>query len=249
MKPFLLAFVQGVTEFLPVSSSGHLSILEHLFHIQGNYIFTVYLHIATTGAIIFYLHSDIRKLFTDITGVIKIILAFAITVLVAVFMKKYALIAFTNLNFIGICFFITAAFLFLSDRRREMMNEISFKSALIIGFVQGLAVLPGISRSGVTVAAAILLGVKPASAFKFSFLLAIPTILGAGIYEMGSISNLLAEFEFVTSYLLSFATAFIVGVISLMIFKKLIERKKLLFFALYCCIIGAISLLIGGLKC
>jgi len=248
VKLFLLSFVQGVAEFFPVSSSGHLAVLEHLFHIEESYALTIYLHLATLCAIICYLYSDIRESFADKAAVSKIILAFAVTIPVAVVMKRYVFVFSGNLSLVGICFFITAVFLFLSDRRKHTVSVVSFKTALIIGFIQGLAVLPGISRSGVTIAGAILLGVKPDSAFKFSFLLAIPTILGAGIYESGSIRHLLSGAELNVPYFLPFAVAFITGLFSLAIFKKFVQKKKLSFFSFYCCIIGMISLLIGGLK-
>lgn len=244
----LLAFVQGASEFLPISSSGHLAILEALFKFGGlKYPFTIYLHLATLLAILCFFFFEIVSLFKEKRKILYLGTSFPATVVVALLLKKYVLDSFENFYLIGAYFFITAIFLFLSDFKRSSTQEINFSSAMLIGFLQGFAVLPGISRSGITIAGGILLGIKRELAFKFSFLLAIPTMISAGIYERAKIDYLL-KVSPSTYLILSFLLAFSVGLMALKMLRKFLLQRRMSAFGIYCCIIGTVSLFLGGLR-
>ncbi len=254
----ILSFVQGVTEFLPVSSSGHLAILGRLFNLKDSiFSLAVYLHLASLLAMITFFYRDIKNLFKDIKTIKKIVLALSITVLIAVVFEKFVRFYFENINYVALSFFITAVFLFWADKKKEKeaalktnsgFSILSLKGALLVGIAQGLAVLPGISRVGITIAVAIFMGLPREAAFRFSFLLAIPTIFGATIYESRDVLSGFINKESCLLQIVAFIITFITGLISLKILKKIVIIKKLSLFSFYCCIIGVIILLFGGLK-
>lgn len=248
MKFFILCIVQGIAEFLPISSSGHLAILGNFFNF-GNlkFGFTIYLHLATLLAIIFYFFFDVIKLLKEKKELFHLLLGFITTVIVALLLKNSLLYFFDNYSLIGVSFLITAFSLFLSDLKKNPFRDITAEKALIIGLAQGLSVLPGISRSGLTIATGILLGVKREKAFRFSFLLAMPTIFSAALFEAKEIKLLFAQGNF-SSYIFFFIVTFLLGLFSLRLFSIFLTYKKLSIFGIYCCIIGIISLSIGGLK-
>lgn len=245
----LLALIQGVTEFLPVSSSGHLVLVEKILGITSQRLsLIIYLHLATLLVIIVYFWKEINTALKDKRYLFYIFVAFIFTVFVVFPLKNLVVRFFDNDAYLGMAFIVTAAFLILTDKVNNITaSELKLFQIMIIGLAQGLAVIPGISRSGITIASAVLLGLNRDQAFKFSFLLAIPTLIAAGLYELKDISGFLNHTEFSICFL-SFILTFITGLAALHILRKFLINKKLSFFGFYCCIIGVMILFTGGLK-
>ncbi len=180
---FILGVIQGIAEWLPISSSGHLVLAQKFFSLEGGIAFNVFLHLSALIVIIIFFWRDIlavgRAFFRwdkdkyEFELAIFVILASLITAIVGLVLKSYENLL-NNLNIVGFSFLVTSLLLFLS--RKQTNKKLNLKKALFIGFMQGLALFPGISRSGSTIASAKIVGVNEKDAFRFSFLIAIPTI-------------------------------------------------------------------------
>jgi undecaprenyl-diphosphatase len=216
MKQLLLGIIQGLTEFLPVSSSGHLVILKYWLGFKGEgVIMEVTLHFATLLAIIIFFRKKIldyatkEKILAIIVGTIPI-------ALLGIILKDEIELLFNNYLLVTFTLSLTGFMLFLSRRAKENKEELDLKTAFIIGIAQAIALTPGISRSGFTVAAALLLGVTRKKAFEFSFILAIPALLGAFIINIPDILG--ANAAEVLSLLPGALVAFLSGIFALWIF-------------------------------
>ncbi len=233
---FFLGMVQGVAEWLPISSSGHLVILRHFFHLPGQFSLDVFLHLASLLVIMIFFWKDIVFLWralcfkgvntAEFHLVINIILASFVTAAVALVLRPHEKF-FSSLPVIGVCYLATGILLFFS--RRDGCRKIDRKRALLIGLVQGLAVLPGLSRSGSTIATAIITGVNRQESFRFSFLLAIPAIAGAALLEARHLTGVP-----VSVLSAGFSVSFILGLVSLYLLKKIVVQKYLAWFGFYC---------------
>ena len=245
----VLCVVQGLTEFLPVSSSGHLLFFEQIFGIKENFLFlNLFLHVATLLAVIIVYRKIIWKLlkkpFQPLTY--KLVLSTVITV---VFALTYEILDLDRIitNFYGFCFIFTSillffTFIFQKKSSCVSVGEIGIKSSILVGFVQGLAVLPGISRSGSTISSLILAGNDEEKAAEYSFLLSIPIIIGGFLFELFKIikNN---TFSLPTSPILcvvAFLITFFVSLLSLKITLKLLKKNKFIIFSIYTLIIGII---------
>ncbi len=243
--------MQGLTEFLPVSSSGHLVIFKELLHIseQGLSI-EVYLHLGTLLSIIIYYSRDIFEILFFWRKNLKymglIILGSIPTAIIGFIIYKLTGDYTFNLKLIGVFYMINALFLYLVDRFQnrskatylKSSKNISIWDAIVIGAVQGLAAFPGISRSGSTVGTAIFRRISPEDAAKFSFLLSIPAIFGAFLLDF-----LHVGMKFKSEFFLPVAVSFVVGYIAIHIFIKMITSKKLLYFAIYTLLLGVFCIL------
>jgi len=239
MKSLILGIVQGLTEFLPVSSSGHLVILKHWINFPGEgVVMEVTLHFATLLAILIFF----RKKILDYATKEKILLIIVGTIpiaLIGVFLKDEIELLFNNYLLVTLTLSLTGFILFLSRKSKEDKEDIDLKTALIIGSVQALALTPGISRSGVTVAAALLLGVTRKKAFEFSFILAIPALLGAFIINLPDICETdIDSLSLITGGIF----AFLSGLLALWIFYRIIRKKDLYLFSYYLWLVSAVSL-------
>lgn len=252
-QSIVLGIIQGITEWLPVSSSGHLVLAQKLMNLDVPVAFDVFLHFASLLVLLLFFWRDIIKILASLIKLDKKSQYFKLAILVIIGNLFTALIvfplqnifekAFFNLFAVGIFFLITGILLFFSESNKKQ-KEISTKSAIIIGIAQGIAFLPGISRSGATIAAALLLGIKKDSAFKFSFLLAIPAIAGATLLKMKDIAiPAIAPLNISAAFL----TAFVLGFASLLILKKTILRNNFHNFSYYCFAIGLITIIINFL--
>ncbi len=241
MKSLILGIVQGLTEFLPVSSSGHLVILKHWlnFHSEGT-IMEATLHFATLLAIIIFFRRKLsdyvtkEKLLTIIVGTIPI-------ALIGILFKDEIELLFNNYLLVTVTLSLTGLLLFLSRNPKENKEELDLKTAFIIGIAQAIALTPGISRSGFTVATALLLGVTRKRAFEFSFILAIPALLGAFIINIPDILGTKVE---VLSLIPGVLAAFFSGLLALWVFYKLIIKKDLHLFSYYLWAVSAVSLIL-----
>ena len=251
----LLCVVQGLTEFLPVSSSGHLLLVEQLFGVEGDLLMlNLFLHLATLCAVVIVYRKIIwnilKKPFQPLTY--KLLLSTVITVCLAF---VYRFLDFDRFGFkiYGFCFLITSVLLFVTfmfQKKAAVVpsQTIGTKSAILVGFVQGLAVMPGISRSGSTISSLILSGNDESKAAEFSFLLSIPVIIGGFALELfdlikdGGAGNAFASIG-VWECLFAFVLTFVVAWASLKITLKLLKNNKFIYFAIY---LFAVALFVIG---
>ena len=238
----LLCIVQGVTEFLPVSSSGHLLFVEQLFGITENLmILNLFLHVATLLAVVVVYRKIIwnllKKPFQPYTY--KLIIATLCSVLLA-FGYKFSGVDSIVTKIYPFGFLITSILLFACHKVQRhnigfSENEISYKNSVLVGVVQGIAVVPGISRSGSTISSLILTGNDEKKASEFSFLLSIPIIIGGFVLELLQIKNdfISVNFQAFYVYILAFVLTFIVSIIALKITIKLLKKHKFIVFSVY----------------
>lgn len=248
MQSMLLGIIQGITEWLPISSSGHLVLMQKLMNLQVPVAFDIMLHFASLIVIIIFFRKEITNILISLARwdtksgyfrlAILIILGNILTALIVFPLKDTFEKAFSSLLAVGICFIFTGILLFFSERR--IGNEpFSIKSSAIAGIAQGLAFLPGISRSGSTISAALLSGIKKEEAFRFSFLLAIPAIAGASILEINEIISSTIPLAVLSA---GFIASFAVSFIALYSLKRIIMNRNLHYFSYYCFAIGLITL-------
>ena len=241
--------IQGLTEFLPVSSSGHLVILHHFFKIPESRLeFDIFLHLGTLGSIIFVFYKDIiRILTTDIRTFGLLVIASIPAAILALFFDKQIEATFSQLKFVGFGLLITALFLIVGSLAekfsRKDRKKINFLDAILVGVSQALALFPGISRSGLTISTALTNGLSKEEAVKFSFLLAILAISGACIFKI-KIFNFANLGYSPLNIILGTITAFIVGILAIKIVLKVILAQKWYFFAIYCAFVGSLILII-----
>jgi len=239
MKYLLLGIIQGLTEFLPVSSSGHLVILKHWMYLQSEgVVMEVILHFATLLAIIIFFRRKILEYATK--EKISLIVVGTIPIaLIGVLFKNEIQSLFSNYLLVTVTLSLTGLILFLSRNSKENKENIDLKMAFIIGVAQAIALTPGISRSGITVATALLLGIKRKKAFEFSFILAIPALLGALIINIPDICETTID---IPNLLTGGTSAFLSGLFSLWLFYKIIRNKDLYLFSYYLWFVAAVSL-------
>jgi undecaprenyl-diphosphatase len=233
-EAMLLGLIQGLTEFLPVSSSGHLVIFQHILGFDKPPVtFDVLVHVATLLAIIAVFREEIRRL-NILTGK-AIILGLIPTAIIGLFLNNFRDQLFGSLHLVGVALMFTTLLLasskFIRISKVKYLKRISYKTALVIGIAQGIAVIPGISRSGATIISGLWAGLDKKTAIAFSFLLSIPAVIGAQILEMTDPVNAnQINFE---AYLIGFFAAAISGWLSLKILKNIIHQSKLHLFAFY----------------
>ncbi|MDR2887959.1 MAG: undecaprenyl-diphosphate phosphatase [Bacteroidales bacterium] len=257
IEAIILGLIQGFTEFLPVSSSGHLELGKFLFGIdhEANFYFSVAVHGATALSTVIVLWKEISLLAAgffkfkwneETMYVVKIIISM-IPVAIAGFMLKDTIKDdfFTgNMIMLGIAFIITSALLFLTFFIKPKERPVGFIDSLIIGISQAIAVLPGVSRSGATIATGMILGTRKSDIAKFSFLMALVPIIGANMVEMLS-GDFTAEATSVTVILAGFVAAFASGYAACKWMIELVKKGNLVWFAVYCTAVGIFSLLLG----
>ena len=258
LEALILGIVQGLTEYLPVSSSGHLAIGSYLFGIDGadNLTFTILVHVATVLSTFVVLWSEIdwilKGLFkfkmNDETKYFLNILVSMIPIgIVGVFFKdKVEEIFGSGLLIVGCMLLLTAALLIFSYYAKPRQKEkISWKDALVIGIAQACAVMPGLSRSGSTIATGLLLGNKKESLAQFSFLMVIPPILGEALLDVLKAAKGEAVMGGIDTVplLVGFLAAFVSGCIACKWMINIVKRGKLIYFGIYCAIVGVVTIL------
>lgn len=260
-EALILGIIQGLTEYLPVSSSGHLAIGQALFGMtdgEDNLMFTVAVHVATVLSTLVILWSEIDwilkglfklKLNDETKYALNIVVSMIPVGIVGVFFKDEVEEIFgSGLLVVGCCLLITASLLTFSYFAKPRQKEhISWKDALIIGIAQAIAVLPGVSRSGSTIATGLLLGNKKESLAQFSFLMVIPPILGEAlldILKMTKGENVMGNIE-ALPLAVGFLAAFISGCFACKWMISIVKRGKLIYFGIYCAIVGAATILVS----
>lgn len=258
-EAFILGMIQGLTEYLPVSSSGHLAIGSALFGIQGedNLTFTIVVHVATVLSTLVILYKEIDWVFRGLFKfqmndetkyVINILISMIPIGIVGLFFKdKVEEIFGSGLFIVGLMLLVTAALLAFSYYAKPRTKEhISMKDAFIIGLAQACAVLPGLSRSGSTIATGLLLGEKKEKLAQFSFLMVIPPILGEALLDGMKIVKGAAEASAdvsLVALIVGFLSAFVFGCIACKWMIDIVKKGKLIYFAVYCALVGLATLL------
>jgi undecaprenyl-diphosphatase len=254
LQALLLGIIQGLTEFLPVSSSGHLEIAHTLFGIenQDNLLFAIIVHCATVLSTIVVFRKDIWVLLEGLLSfkwnyqtqyLTKIGLSTLPVIFLGLFFKDTIEALFSGwLVFVGFMLLLTSVLLFLTGFVKRGDKKISFFKALIIGVAQAIAVIPGISRSGATIATGMLLGVKKEEIARFSFLMVIIPIIGAFGYDIlkGELS-IQPKTELMPLFV-GFSAAFLAGLLACKGMIRIVKKGKLIYFAIYCFIIGLIAI-------
>ncbi len=252
LEAVILGIIQGLTEFLPVSSSGHLEIVKAIFgkNPEENMTFTVVLHLATALSTIIVFRKDILDLLRGLLAFknneetrfsIKIILSMIPAVVVGlVFEEELEQLFSGNLLFVGSMLWMTALLLFVADRAKTTHKDVSFTDSIVIGIAQAIAILPGISRSGATISASVILKVDRQKAARFSFLMVVPLILGKVAKDIlgGKIDFHSTSAGYMT---VGFISAFVVGFWACTRMIEWVKNAKLTYFALYCFLAGAIA--------
>lgn len=243
IKYIILGIVQGFTEFLPVSSSGHLVILQRVLGMSGEEVaISVILHLGTLLAIILFFSKDILKLLRDFKMLSLILLVTIITGIIGVVGKDFFENLFRSPKSVALALIITGSILLLTRKFKEVeKKEIGFKDALILGFTQGLAIIPGISRSGITISTLLFRRIDRQACFRFSFLVSIPVILGAAVLEARKI-DFVMQHDF-TNLAVGFMFSLLSGLAALWILKIVIQQAKFYYFGYYCILLAVITLL------
>ncbi len=269
----LLGIVQGIAEFLPISSSGHLSIFQNLFKLnyteEDNLLFEVMLHLGTLVAVCLVYRKDlvpmVKETFQLITGKGnggksedgRITTPVRTTILVGVATLPLFIVLlfnsaferlFSNLSFIALALLVTGVLLYAADRiprGKKDARSITVKDVLLIGAAQAIAVVPGLSRSGTTIAAGTALGLKRSFATKFSFLLSIPAVIGSVILEFFKALIDGVNWSLFPLYLVGMVVAGVVGYFAIGLMRRFVEQCKLTYFSYYCWGVGAIVLIVS----
>jgi len=250
----ILGIVQGLTEFLPVSSSGHLelgkAILGDNSIPEESLLFTVVLHFATALSTIVVFRKDILDIIKSLLSfkwnddtkfIAKIIVSMMPAVVIGLFFEEQLEQLFSgNIMLVGSMLIITAILLFLADKAKDTNKKVSFKNAFIIGISQAIAMLPGISRSGATISTSVLLGNDKTKAARFSFLMVVPLIFGKIVKDVFS-GDLNYESQHFTIITAGFIAAFISGLFACTWMITLVKKSKLSYFAIYCVVVGLIA--------
>lgn len=253
LQAILLGIVQGITEFLPVSSSGHLQIAKELLgvELQNNITFDVTLHAATVLSTMVVLWRELwrlvkgcfsRRFNQEQAYVLKVVLSMIPAGVVGVLFADEIEALFSSLWFVGLMLLLTAALLsFAYYAKPRPKQEISYRDAFIIGIAQAAATMPGLSRSGSTIATGLLLGNEKSSVANFSFIMVIPVILGKMLLDI--LSGEMASMAVPTPALVSgFLAAFLSGALACKFMIEVVKRGKLIWFALYCAVVGLVCL-------
>jgi undecaprenyl-diphosphatase len=263
LQALLLGLVQGLTEFLPVSSSGHLELGKVILGIEGegNIVFTVVVHGATVLSTLVVFRKEILRLMAgsvkfrmndETTYLLKLVVSMIPVLLVGLFLESWVESFFTGRTvFVGFMLLITATLLALTHFIKPVDNlkPVTYKSAFIIGIAQAIATLPGISRSGSTIATGMLLGVNKKLVAQFSFLMVLVPVIGANLLEIMKLHD--AESSMVIGWVplaTGFVAAFLSGLAACTWMINLVKKGKLIWFAVYCTVVGTAAILIGMLK-
>lgn len=238
-----LGIIQGLSEFFPVSSSGHLVIMQKFLGINDNGIaLQVILHLGTCAALLVFFFRDILALLRNIKLLVLVIIVTLITGIIGLFGKDFFEQLFISPRLVAFSLVITGIILLATKRfTGHKRRDLGGKDAAILGIVQGIAIIPGISRSGITISSLLFRKVDKETSFKFSFLASIPAVFGAAFLEAREITR--AAHSVPAGVFAGFAASFISGILALWLLKIILNKAKLYYFGYYCIIIAVITLL------
>ena len=272
LEAIILGLVQGIAEFLPISSSGHLAILQNLFNMSdiegGHMLFDVLLHFGTLVAICFMYWPDIKSMFTQtvdlFTGrnpapagqrrqypaarMFMLIIAATLPLVLILPVHKYIGLLSNSTIFVGGALILTGCMLFVSDKMAKgtkTEKNMLFKDALIIGLCQCVATLPGLSRSGTTITAGIATGHDRSYAVKFSLLMSIPAVLGATLLELIDAIKAGVDASLIPAYLFGMIAAMVSGVLAIGLLRMIAKKTRFGGFAYYCWVVGVLTIILS----
>ncbi len=261
MKEIIYGIVQGLTEFLPVSSSGHLVLVQALFNDHPPLAFDVLVHLATLLATFVVFRKEITSLFHGSSQIFKdknflspmkkketktiflMLISTVITGIIGLALKSSVEKAFSNVTFVALALIMTGTYLYYASQKRSYrtMEDLKILDAVFIGLFQGIAVMPGISRSGMCIATGLILGWERRLVGQYAFIISIPAILGAFVLTAKDLFGAKLNWLFTS---LGFISAFVVGYVCLRLLITWIEKGKLSFFVYYCWAVGFVTLLV-----
>lgn len=267
----ILGLVQGIAEFLPISSSGHLSVLQNLFHMStaedGHMFFDVLLHLGTLISICIVYWRDIVTMFRETiqffrntnkpttarqqlpaARMVLMIVVATLPLFVILPINDYVEQLYYHTFFIGIAFVLTGCLLFVSDKMpagRRTEKNMRIKDALIIGVCQAVATIPGLSRSGTTITAGMATGLNRDFAVKFSFMMSLPAVLGANILSLVKAVKTGIDVSLLPAYLIGMVVAMISGIFAIGLVKHITSKGKFGNFAYYCWGVGALTIILS----
>lgn len=240
----ILGIVQGITEFFPISSSGHLVLFQSMFGLKEELAFDIFLHLGTLVSIFIFFYKDIIGLFAKDRKTLLFLLIASVPTFMMGFLFKDAVEKLFSLPLaVGIALTINGFWLIFatvyafSMERRGVKKELGILNSIIVGIAQGIAIVPGISRSGSTISAGMLSGLDKEKAFKFAFLLAIPAIAGASLLKAYKIGSDILNGDAIVYFAGAF-TAMIVGIVSIKFLLKIVKNNKLYIFGIYCILVA-----------
>lgn len=250
LNAILLGIVQGITEWFPISSSGHLVIFQQLLDIKADLLFDVFLHFGSLVVLLIYFWKDILYILKAVflwktesaefkIGINVILGSIPIT-LIGFFFYDIVAGFFESLFATGTALLFTGTILYLTKFAKDG-KKMDIRNSILVGIAQAVALIPGISRSGVTISTGMLLGVERKDAARFSFLLAIPAIIGANIFEFSRISLGAIQLDVLV---IGFIATVVCGYISLVLLMKIIEKGKFHYFSWYCWLLGLFVLVV-----
>jgi undecaprenyl-diphosphatase len=270
LQALLLGILQGIAEFLPISSDGHLELGKALLKVEGadNLLFTVVVHGATVLSTLIIFRKEILRLLKggfefrmneETHFILKLMVSMIPVAIVGFFMKDWVESFFNgDMAFVGAMLLLTAAFLFAGHflGQKKEGKPVSYVTAFIIGVAQAIAVMPGLSRSGTTIATGLMLGVDKKKLAEFSFLMVIVPIIGANALELWDMRSAAVDSGTATvaggvgtvELIIGFLSAFFTGLLACSWMINMVKKGKLIWFAVYCVVVGAIAIGIGLLK-
>lgn len=257
----ILGIVQGLTEFLPVSSSGHLELGKAILGDQSipeeSLLFTVVLHFATALSTLVVFKKDVLQIFKGLFSFswneetrfsLKIIISMIPAAVIGyTYESELAALFDGNIKLVGFMLILTALLLYLADKARDTRKNVSFSNAFVIGIAQAIAMLPGVSRSGATISTSVLLGNDKSQAARFSFLMVVPLIFGKIAKDIisGDLSYEANNFIILSA---GFISAFVAGMIACIWMIRLVKRSKLIYFSIYCLIVGIVAIAVSTMN-
>lgn len=266
IQSILMSILQGLTEFIPVSSSGHLVLAQHFFGIgdSENIVFELFMHLGTLLAVLVFFRKTLWELIKSLfswgntvnreqhrknrTLVYYLIISTLATGVIYILFGDFLEAVFNMPMLVAIFLLVTGVIVFVSDYFKDKgipACNIGFLQAVLIGIGQGFAILPGISRSGTTIACSLVTGMKRKDAAQYSFLLSIPAILTGNLSQYKAFANL--KPQLLINYLAGFVCSFLVGYLVIAFLIRLIEVSRLKYFAVYCWLIGLLSIVLIAL--
>ncbi len=253
-KAAILGVVQGLTEFLPVSSSGHLEIGKAILgsHLaaEESMLMTVVLHAATALSTLIVFRKDVYEILSGLLKfqwndetqfAFKVVLSMIPAVIVGLCFEDEIERTFGNLGLVGLMLWVTALLLLLADRARDTKQPVGIASAFVIGVAQAIAILPGVSRSGATISTSVLLGIDRMRAARFSFLMVVPLILGKMCKDLLD-DRFTTENADLPILAIGFVAAFVTGIVACNWMIGLVRSSKLWWFSIYCFVVGLLAL-------
>jgi len=259
IQTIILGLIQGFSEWLPISSTAHLRIAEHLWDLKVTALFNVALHVGTLVVVVFYFRREVKSILSALVHVDfkseygqlipPIIIATVPTAIIGLLYVKFLQDTLETMLAIGITFLVGATVVYISKVGKENTGTVTYTVALLMGAAQGFAIFPGLSRSGITISIALLLGLKREKAFKFSFLLSIPAIVGDLAVESYHDRGQLAALGMGSIELLAgVVVAMVVGYVAIRLVSKVVASKRFHYFAFYTWTLGLalIALVLAG---